>query len=299
MSINELEKLTRKFIDRISIILGPYRDIPAPDVNTNPQVMAWIMDEYSSKHGYTPSVVTGKPLDLGGSEGRLEATGRGVTFIAQEALPDLGLDMTGASVAIQGFGNVGAHAARFMEEAGANVIAVSDVNGGIKDEGGLDIKDMTKYSQETKTVVGYPMAKPITNQELLSLPCDILIPAALGGVITRFNAPQLKARVILEAANSPVTPRAEEILSEKGVTIIPDILAGAGGVIASYFEWVQNLQQVQWKEEQVNQRLKEILTASYRDVYQTSIKEEIDLRTAAYMISIDKVARAEATRGHN
>ena len=299
MSINELEKLTRKFIDRISIILGPYRDIPAPDVNTNPQVMAWIMDEYSSKHGYTPSVVTGKPLDLGGSEGRLEATGRGVTFIAQEALPDLGLDMIGASVAIQGFGNVGAHAARFMEKAGANVIAVSDVNGGIKDEGGLDIKDMTKYSQETKTVVGYPMAKPITNQELLSLPCDILIPAALGGVITRFNAPQLKARVILEAANSPVTPRAEEILSEKGVTIIPDILAGAGGVIASYFEWVQNLQQVQWKEEQVNQRLKEILTASYREVYQTSIKEEIDLRTAAYMISIDKVARAEATRGHN
>jgi glutamate dehydrogenase (NAD(P)+) len=299
MSINELEKLTRNFIDRISIILGPYRDIPAPDVNTNPQVMAWIMDEYSSKHGYTPSIVTGKPIDLGGSEGRLEATGRGITFVAQEALPDLGIDISGAGVVIQGFGNVGAYAARFMEEAGANVIAVSDVNGGIKDEGGLDIKDIIKYSQETKTVVGYPRAKPVSNEELLGLAGDILIPAALGGAITKFNAPQVQARVILEAANSPVTPRAEEILSQKGVKIIPDILGGAGGVVVSYFEWVQNLQQLQWEEEQINERLREILAASYRDVYETSIKEETDLRTSAYIISVDKVARAEATRGHN
>lgn len=298
MSARELERLTRRFTDRISLILGTYRDVPAPDVGTNPQVMAWIMDEYSNKHGYTPSIVTGKPIDLGGSEGRLEATGRGVVFITQEAAQDYGIDLSGARVAIQGFGNVGSFTALFIEEAGATVIGVSDVSGGIYQPDGLDVKEVMKYCQEAKTVATFPRAKSITNEELLALPCDILIPAALGGAITKFNAANVKARMVVEGANSPVTPAAEAILADNKVVVVPDILANAGGVTVSYFEWVQNLQQFRWKEEQINQQMKETMVRAYREVYETALKEKLDLRTAACIISVDKVARAEVTRGH-
>ena len=299
LSRRELEKLTRKFTDRISMILGPYRDIPAPDLGTNPQVMAWIMDEYGTKHGYTPSIVTGKPIELGGCEGRLEATGRGIVFITQSACADFGMEFKGARIAIQGFGNVGSNTAILAQEAGARVVAVSDVKGGVYDEGGLDIKDLLKYNQEEGTVVGYPGARTITNEELLALPCDILIPAALQGVITKFNAPKVRARMIVEGANSPTTPAADEILTERGILVVPDILANAGGVIVSYFEWVQNLQQFRWKADYINQQLKEIMTRAYKEVRDTALKEKTDLRTAAYIIAVDKVARAEMLRGHD
>ena len=294
MSRAELQELTRGFTRKIDMALGVYRDIPAPDVGTNAQIMAWIMDEYGKKNGYTPAIVTGKPLNLGGSFGRDAATGRGVTIIAREACQCFDIDIKQAKVAIQGFGNVGSWTGRLMARLGAKVVAVSDVNGGIFNEVGLDMERVVAHCQATGTVAGFKGAKSIDNEELLTLDVDILIPAALGGAITRDNAESIKARLIVEGANSPVTPRADEVLSRRGTTVVPDILANAGGVTVSYFEWVQNLQQFRWSADRVNEELERKMVAAWRAVYNRTIDQHTPLRISAYMEALDKVA--EATR---
>ena len=294
MSRNELRALTRGFTQKIDMCLGVYRDIPAPDAGTNAQVMAWLMDEYGKKHGYTPAIVTGKPVNLGGSLGREEATGRGVMIIAREACRAFGIDIAKAKVAIQGFGNVGSWTARLISQLGAKVVAVSDVHGGIFNERGLDIEAVWNHCRERRSVLGYPGAKEITNEELLTLEVELLIPAALGGAITRDNVDDVRARIILEAANSPVTPRADETLRSRGIHVVPDILANAGGVTVSYFEWVQNLQQFHWTHERVNQEMEKKMTTAWQSVYRRSCEEKIPLRIAAYVEALHKVA--EATR---
>jgi len=298
MSSLELERLTRKFTSRISIVLGPYRDIPAPDLNTNAQVMAWIMDEYGAHFGHTPSIVTGKPLHLGGSKGREQATGRGVVFVIREAARDLKMNMNGATMAIQGFGNVGSNTALLAAEAGSKVLAISDVQGGIYSAKGLNVSKVLEHAKRQGSVVGYPEADEISNEDLLELKCDILVPAALGGVITKLNADRIKARIVAEAANSPTTTSADEILNDRGILVLPDILTNAGGVTVSYFEWVQNLQQFQWEEDQVNSELEKIMIRAYVQVREVARKERVPLRTAAYMLAIRKVAEAERLRGN-
>ncbi len=294
MSRRELQALTRGFTQKIDLIIGPYRDIPAPDVNTNAQVMAWIMDEYGKKHGYSPAIVTGKPLSLGGSKGREEATGRGTMIIAKAACQAFGINMKGATTAIQGFGNVGSFAAQFLAEQGAKIVAVSDVNGAIYCEKGLDVPALLKFVKENRTVVDFPGSKAISNAELLALKVDMLVPAALGGVIHRDNADAVQARLIIEAANSPVTPRADEMLCKRGVTIVPDILTNAGGVTVSYFEWVQNLQQFHWSLERVRSELESRMAAAWQSVYELHQSRKLPLRVAAYVRAVEKVA--EATR---
>ena len=294
MSRSELRTLTRGFTQKIDMALGVYRDIPAPDVGTNAQVMAWIMDEYGKKHGYTPAIVTGKPVNLGGSLGREEATGRGVSIIAREACKALKIQLNKARVAIQGFGNVGSWTARLMAEQGARVVAVSDVQGGIFAEDGLDIARVCEHVSKTGSVVGMKGALDIDNAELLTLDVELLIPAALGGAITRANADQVSAQLVIEAANSPVTPEAEEILRNRGITVIPDILANGGGVTVSYFEWVQNLQQFRWDHERVNRELERKMVDAWRRVYDRSREERTTPRIAAYVEALSKVA--EATR---
>jgi glutamate dehydrogenase (NAD(P)+) len=298
MSQSELERLTRRFIWEISPIIGPDQDIPAPDVNTNPQVMAWIVDTYSVFKGFTcNSVVTGKPLEIGGSLGRLKATSRGAIYTLREAAKLLDINLADATAVIQGFGNVGYHAAELLEETGVRVIAVSDVKGGILNEKGLDTKMVYDHSKQMGSVVNYTEAVNITNKELLEVPCDILVPAALEGQITCSNADRIKARVIVEGANGPTSPLADDILDEKGIFVIPDILANAGGVTVSYFEWVQNVQKLFWTEDDVNQRLDQIMTRSFHEVYQLSEKEKVNMRTAAYMLAIDRVGKAKRLRG--
>jgi glutamate dehydrogenase (NAD(P)+) len=259
--------------------------------------MAWIMDEYSRRHGYTPSVVTGKPVDVGGSKGREEATGRGCVFVLQEAARDYSLDIGKARVVIQGIGNVGSHAARFISEAGGRVVAISDSQGGIHNPDGLPMDLVLAYKAEKRSLPGFPRSRPITNEALLELDCDILIPSALGGVIHQFNADRIKARVILEAANNPTTTAADEILEKRGIVVIPDILANAGGVTVSYFEWTQNLQQFSWEEERVNDELRKIMTRSYQQVASIARDKKVTPRVAAYILAIDKVARATRLRG--
>lgn len=297
LSLAELERLTRTFVFMLDAVIGPYQDIPAPDVNTTPQVMAWIMDEYSRRHGYTPGVVTGKPVEVGGSKGREEATGRGAIFVLQEAARDFGLDLGKARVVIQGIGNVGSHAARFVGEAGGRVIAISDSRGGIHNPDGLPIHDVLTFKAEKRSLSGFPQSRPITNEALLELDCDILIPSALGGVIHQFNADRIKAKVVLEAANSPTTTKADAILEKRGIVVIPDILANAGGVTVSYFEWTQNLQQFSWEEERVNDELRKIMSRSYQQVASIARERKVTLRVAAYILAIDKVARAARLRG--
>jgi glutamate dehydrogenase (NAD(P)+) len=298
MSQSEIERLTRRYIWEISPIIGPERDIPAPDVNTNPQVMAWIVDTYSVFMGYTcPSVVTGKPIEIGGSLGRLKATSRGCVYTLQEAVKVLNFDLTASTAVIQGFGNVGYHAAELLEEIGVQVIAVSDVRGGILAEKGLDTAKVYEHSQKTGSVVAYPEADGITNAELLELPCDILVPAALEGQITRTNAGNIKAKVIVEGANGPTSPFADEILDHRGIFVVPDILANAGGVTVSYFEWVQNEQKLFWSEDYINQLLHQIMTRAFREVYSISEKEKVNMRTAAYMLALGRVAAAKRLRG--
>lgn len=294
MSRRELQTLTRGFAQKIDMCLGVYRDIPAPDAGTNAQTMAWIMDEYGKKHGYTPAIVTGKPVNLGGSLGREEATGRGVVIIAREACKAYGIDIKKAKVAIQGFGNVGSWTARLIAPLGATVVAVSDVNGGIFCESGLDIEKLGKHCRETGSVLGFPGSKEISNEELLASRVDLLIPAALGGAITRENMAGIQAKIIIEAANSPVTPIADESLRSRGIHIIPDILANAGGVTVSYFEWVQNLQQFRWPLEKVNEELECKMMAAWNAVYHRCLAERIPPRLAAYVEALAKVA--EATR---
>ena len=298
MSQNELQNLTRRFTSEISGIIGPNRDIPAPDVNTNPQIMAWIMDTYSMHHGYSiPGVVTGKPLILGGSEGRAEATGRGCVYAIEDAAKLMDMDLTQTRTVVQGFGNAGSVAARLMYELGGKIVGVSDSTGGIANPNGLDIPKVMEHKARTGSVVGFVEADNITNETLLELDCDILIPAALEEVITRRNAANIKATLIAEAANGPTTPEADRILFDRGIKVLPDIFANAGGVTVSYFEWVQALQAFPWTEAEVNERLQRIMQKAFKAVWETSDRYGVHMRTAALSLAIQRVADFTSIRG--
>jgi len=298
MSEAELQRLTRRYTQMIGYVLGVNRDIPAPDMNTNAQTMAWMMDAFGQRYGYQPACVTGKPVELGGSLGREAATGRGVVYVMEEYASDRDFPLAGATVAIQGFGNVGSWAARIAAESGAKVVAVSDVRGGIMRKAGLDIEAVWAHRDATGSVVDFSGADPMSNEELLELDVDWLVPAALGEVIHGRNASKVKARVVVEAANHPITPVADATLSDAGVVVIPDILANAGGVTVSYFEWTQNIQQFRWDEEQVNSQLRKIMAKAYRDVATVAREEKIGLREAAFAIGVRRVARAARLRGY-
>lgn len=298
LSRYELERLTRKFTERIALALGPYRDIPAPDMGTNAQVMAWMLDEYSSKKGYSPAIVTGKPIGLGGSLGREEATGRGVMVVMREAARDYGIPWKGATAAIQGFGNVGSHLALALHKQGVRITAVTDAEGGVYAQEGLDVPALFEHVKVQKTVAGFAHADPMTNEALWRIPCDYLIPAALGGVITKEdNANQLQCRMLVEAANGPTTPIADKILESRGIPVLPDFLANAGGVVVSYFEWTQNLQQMRWELDYVNEHLERKMVAAWRDVFSLARERNVPMRTAAYAIALRRVADAEEMRG--
>lgn len=298
LSEREVERLTRRFVQQIHDIIGPHTDIPAPDMGTNAQVMAWIMDEYSRIHGFSPAAVTGKPVDLFGSRGREEATGRGVVFGLEEFLTELGAgEIKGKRFAIQGFGNVGSWAARFLREAGGEVVAVSDARGGVRNPEGLDITKLVEHAKRTKSVVGFPGTDAITNEELLVSDADVLVPAALGGVLSKENAGEIKARFVVEAANAPTTPEADEILTSRGIPVLPDIYANAGGVTVSYFEWVQNIQQFTWEEEKINAELQRYMREAYATIAKVARDRRLPLRTAAYIVAIGRVGRATVLRG--
>ncbi len=297
LSERELEQLSRRFFRRISPIIGVNKDIPAPDVNTNAQIMAWFMDEFSQNEGYSPGIVTGKPIDLGGSLGREAATGRGVFLTIREAASEFDVDLTKATAVIQGFGNVGSFAAQFLHEAGCKVVAVSDVTGGLHDPAGLDIPSLINHTKERRVIEGCGQGKNVSNEELLTLDCDFLVPAALGGVIHKMNADSLNCRFVIEAANGPTTPPGDENLFEKSIPVIPDILTNAGGVTVSYFEWVQNLQQFRWEEEEVNAKLEAKMVNAYGEVSALRREKDVSFRTAAFMVAIDRVARSVELRG--
>ncbi|HEV2022013.1 MAG TPA: Glu/Leu/Phe/Val dehydrogenase [Terriglobales bacterium] len=298
MSKDELERLTRRYAYEISAIIGPAIDIPAPDVYTDAQVMAWIMDTYSMTQGHSaPGVVTGKPLFLGGSQGRNEATARGCVFVIRAACEVKKIDFKGATAAIQGFGNAGSIAAELLAKQGMKVIAVSDSSGGILNRNGLDVPAVVAHKHKTGSVVGFPGAEIISSEEVLELECDILVPAALENQITLANASRVKAKIVAEAANGPTTPGADTILHEKGILVLPDILANAGGVTVSYFEWVQDLQELFWDEEEVNRKLEKIMVKAFADVHSTASKYKVDMRTGAYILAIDRVATATRSRG--
>jgi glutamate dehydrogenase (NAD(P)+) len=298
LSIKELEALTRRYFTEIEVLVGPEKDIPAPDVNTNAQVMAWMMDTYSMHVGYTvPGVVTGKPISLGGSEGRNEATARGTVYCIVEAARHLGIELDKAKVAIQGFGNAGSIAATLITAEKATVVAVSDSTGGIHNPNGLEIPKVIAWKQEHGTVQGFPGSEDITNEEILEIECEILIPAALENQITERNAHQIKARLIAEAANGPTTPEADEILWKAGKFMIPDILCNAGGVTVSYFEWVQDLNRDHWSETEVNEKLKGIMVNAFKETLAIARREQIYMRTAAYLLAVQRVADATAMRG--
>jgi glutamate dehydrogenase (NAD(P)+) len=297
LSSRELERVTRRFVSNIKEIIGPNVDIPAPDVNTNAQVMAWVMDEYSRFYGFSPAVVTGKPIDLHGSLGREEATGRGVAFVAADIMADLGKPLQGARVSIQGFGNVGSFAALFLQQMGATVIAVSDVTGGLYRPDGLPILELFDYVRVQRTLKGFSDAEAIRGDDIFTLPCDIFIPAALGGVLDASRAKALQAEVVIEAANAPTTPEGDAIFQKRGISVVPDILANAGGVTVSYFEWAQNIQQFRWDGERVNQELKTTMAKSYRDVRNLAQSRQVPLRTAAYILALGRVAKATVMRG--
>src|SRR5579871_1092515 len=298
MSPSELERLTRRYATEISILIGPDSDIPAPDMNTNPQVMAWIMDTYSMHHGYSiPAVVTGKPISIGGSEGRMEATARGVLVVTHEAARDAGIPLEGAKVVVQGFGNVGSISARLFHEAGAKVIGLSDLYGGVYNPHGIDVTRALRYSQEHGRLTNLPETEPISNADLLELPCDILVPAATEGQLTGRNASRITARLIVEAANGPTTPEADAIFNDRGIPVIPDILANAGGVTVSYFEWVQDLQRFFWAEQQINTELERIMRRSYQATYDKAKNVDVSMRMGAYLLAVTRVAEATAARG--
>jgi glutamate dehydrogenase (NAD(P)+) len=298
MSRRELEALTRRYVAEIIEAIGPEKDVPAPDVNTNDQVMAWVMDTYSMHVGHTETaVVTGKPIELGGSLGRREATGRGVMICTRESAKHLGFKLAGATVAVQGFGNVGAVAASLVAGLGARVVAITDWKGGVYNEKGIDLAKLTDHAQRHKTVSGFGGGAVLTNEQLFALDVDVLIPAALENQITMQNAPSIRAKVIVEGANGPTTPDAHKHLHERGVFIVPDILANSGGVTTSYFEWVQDRHGYFWTEQEVNQRLEAKMCEAYNAVLQTSLRHRVDLRTAAYMVAIDRVASVTKLRG--
>jgi glutamate dehydrogenase/leucine dehydrogenase len=302
LSHQELERLARRYFSEIQPIIGEHKDIPAPDVNTNAQTMAWFMDTYSMNKGYSvPGIVTGKPIDIGGSEGREKATSRGITFCVREAAKVLGMDLNGATVAIQGFGNVGGNAAQLFAELGCKIVAVSDVNGAVMMDEGFDVEKLMKVVKQTGTCIDYPGAKKITNAELLEADVDILVPAALEGVIHKDNAENIKAKILAEGANGPTTPQADKILTDNGVFVIPDVLCNAGGVTASYFEWVQGLQSFFWTEEEVNEKLDRIMTKAFHEVNdiwnKENPKEPLTFRQAAYMLAVKRVSSALKHRG--
>jgi glutamate dehydrogenase (NAD(P)+) len=298
LSKKELESLSRRFFTEIEVLIGPERDIPAPDVNTTPQIMAWFMDTYSMHQGYTvPGVVTGKPISLGGSEGRNEATARGTVFCIIEAARHLGIELDKARVAVQGFGNAGSIAAQLMSAEKATIVAVSDSTGGIHNPNGLEIGKVVAWKQEHGTVQGFPGAKDVTNAEVLEVECDILIPAALENQITERNAGNVKARLVAEAANGPTTPEADEIFWNKNIFLIPDILCNAGGVTVSYFEWVQDLNRDHWSEKVVNEKLREIMVRSFQETLTIARREACYMRTAAYLLAVERVADATQLRG--
>ncbi|HEX9711346.1 MAG TPA: Glu/Leu/Phe/Val dehydrogenase dimerization domain-containing protein [Actinomycetota bacterium] len=298
LSEDEKQRLTRRFTSMIAYILGSNRDIPAPDMNTNAQTMAWMMDEFGKRYGHNPACVTGKPVELGGSLGRDAATGRGVVYVMEECARDRDLPLEGASVAIQGFGNVGSWAARLLHEFGARVVAVSDVGGGIVNDHGLDIAAVAAHAAASGSVAGFAGADMVSNEELLALDVDWLVPAALGEVITAGNVTEIRARAIVEAANHPVTPAADAELSDRGVLIIPDIIANAGGVTVSYFEWTQNIQQYRWEEDRVNAELRKVMASAYGAVAGYAGDHDVDLRMAAFDIAVERVARAARLRGY-
>ena len=288
-SKTELERMSRRFFRAIDPIIGVNVDIPAPDVNTNAQVMSWFMDEYSQLHGYSPAIVTGKPLELGGSAGREAATGKGTAVITRETAQNWNIDLKNSKVVIQGFGNVGSYAAKFLHEYGCKIIAVSDVTGGLYDPDGLDIDSLFEYNYANKTINGFDQGKKLTNDELLALECDFLIPAALGSAINEKNVDSLNCKVIVEAANGPVTGSAANKLWNKKIAIIPDILTNAGGVTVSYFEWVQNLQQFKWTEDDVNQKLEDKMVNAFNEVYEVKKSKQVPMRIASFMVAIDRV----------
>ena len=298
MSMREKEGLTRRYTAEIILLIGPDLDIPAPDLGTDEQTMAWMMDTYSMTQGKSvPGVVTGKPLIVGGSAGRREATGRGIVYAIYQAARHLGYEIRGRKVAVQGFGNVGSVAARLLWREGCVIVAVSDIKGGIHNPEGLDIRQLETHIAETGSVVGFPGTEPMTNEELLTVPCDILVPAAVGGQLHPGNADRIKASLIAEGANGPTTPEADVILRDRGVTVIPDILANAGGVVVSYFEWVQGLQYYFWRESEITARLQEVMTRAFNRVWALGAKEGTDLRTAALMEGIKRVAEGYKVRG--
>jgi glutamate dehydrogenase (NAD(P)+) len=298
LSRREVENLTRRFTTEIAVLIGPERDIPAPDVNTNSQTMAWIMDTYSMHMGYTvPGVVTGKPISLGGSEGRNEATARGTVYCIIEAARHLSIDLKQATVAVQGFGNAGSIAANLIAHEGATVIAISDSSGAIRNTKGLDVARVMSWKEEHGTVTGFPGAEAISNAELLETECDVLIPAALENVITPANAERINARIVAEAANGPTTPEADDILHRRGVFVIPDILCNAGGVTVSYFEWVQDLNRDHWSEKLVNTKLHDVMTRAFAETVEMAAKEQVNTRLAAYLLAVERVASATAIRG--
>jgi glutamate dehydrogenase (NAD(P)+) len=294
----ELEQVARSFMSKIEKVMGPTRDIPAPDVGTDAQVMAWLMDEYGKLHGYTPACVTGKPLALEGSYGREAATGRGVVFMFREAAPHLDLIPSETTFAVQGYGNVGSWAARIMQQLGSRMVAASDAGGAIRNDAGIDAEALARHLLEGGSLAEFPGAEPITAEELLGVECDVLIPAALGGMIHRHNADLLRCKVVVEGANSPTTPGADEILREKGVYVVPDVMANAGGVVVSYFEWVQNLQHFRWDEREVNDRLGRIMRKAFREVSAHSRQTGRSMREAAYELGIQRVVDAASTRGY-
>jgi glutamate dehydrogenase (NAD(P)+) len=299
LSQRELEGLTRRFASEISIIIGPEKDIPGPDVGTNEQVMAWIMDTISMHQGYSiPGVVTGKPVGIGGTVGRREATGRGVSIVVQEALKAQGRPLEGATVAIQGFGNVGTHAARLLRDMGCVVVGVSDTSGGFANPGGLDLPDILRYKQGGGRLTDYPgEGERLSGEEVMELPCDVLVPAALEGQISRANADRIQASLVAEGANGPTTPEADAILFDRGVQVIPDVLANAGGVTVSYFEWVQDLQNHFWGEKEIVQNLERVLTTAYGQVAALAAAETVDMRMAANILAVQRVAEAITVRG--
>jgi glutamate dehydrogenase (NAD(P)+) len=298
MSQREIQTMTRRFINAIGHVLGVNRDIPAPDMNTNAQVMAWVMDAFSAAHGYSPACVTGKPLELGGAPGREAATGRGVVYVLEGAAKHWDVDLQSCRVAIQGFGNVGSWVARGLDDMGVKVVAVSDVKGGVYRGDGLDVKRLVTLSDSRRSVTEAPGADKISNEELLECDCDVLIPAALGDVITEHNAEKIRANIIVEAANHPTTTEADAILLDAGKKLIPDLLANAGGVTGSYFEWTQNIQQFKWKEDRFNEELRDVMIRALSDTLFFAGSRDVSLRDAAFAIGIERVARASKTRGY-
>jgi glutamate dehydrogenase (NAD(P)+) len=295
---SEVQKIARSFMDKIEKVLGPTRDIPAPDVNTNAQVMAWFMDEYGKLHGHTPAICTGKPIELEGSHGREAATGRGCVYMFREAAPQLGLSPAEVTFAVQGFGNVGSWAARIMHQLGCRMIAVSDASGAIRSDAGIDPDELVGFIAEGGRLHDFEGAEEIAPEDLVAVECDVLIPAALGGMIHEGNADRLRCKMLIEGANSPTTPAADAILNEKGVYVIPDVMANAGGVVVSYFEWVQNLQHFRWEEREVNDKLSTIMRRAYREVSARAKESGVPLREAGFEVGIERVVQAARTRGY-